>query len=253
MGVYSLATNVILIPFTRIAAPLQQVFFPAFARMHDDRGRIADVWIRATRLIGAVSIPALVGLAIVAPEFVHVVLGPSWSDATPVIRILAIVGIIQSLQTLNVEVMQALGRVALLFRMTILWASSALGAVVLGYRWGIVGVAVCYMLVTLSIEPWRAYQTTREVGIPLTRLARSLVGVVQATALMAIAAITAREVLIGGGASPPMVLVMVTFLGAAVYVPCCLWRAPEVTSEIKRVLRRRHPKPPPIDLLKARL
>ena len=78
LGTYTLATTVILMPFARIAAPLQQVFFPAFSRMSDDRERMADIWIRATRLVGAISIPALVGLVIVAPEFVDLVLGQRW-------------------------------------------------------------------------------------------------------------------------------------------------------------------------------
>jgi hypothetical protein len=37
------------------------VFFPAFSQMNDDRERMADIWIRATRLVGVISIPALVG------------------------------------------------------------------------------------------------------------------------------------------------------------------------------------------------
>ena len=109
----------ILVPFSRIAGPLQQVFFPAFSRISDDRERMADIWIRATRLVALISIPALVGLAIVAPDFVEVVLGPKWSEATPVIQILASVGLIQSLQTLSGEVLLALGRANWLFRFTI--------------------------------------------------------------------------------------------------------------------------------------
>ena len=54
LGTYALATNVILMPFSRIAAPLQQVFFPAFSKMQGDRPRMADMWIRVTRLVGVV-------------------------------------------------------------------------------------------------------------------------------------------------------------------------------------------------------
>ena len=39
---YALATNVILVPFSRIAAPLQQVFFPPSRACSDDRERMAD-------------------------------------------------------------------------------------------------------------------------------------------------------------------------------------------------------------------
>ena len=67
----------------------------------------------------------------------------------------------------------------------------------------------------------------------------ALTGVVQATALMAVAALGVREALIGVGASPAVLLVAVTAFGAAVYAAACIWRVPEVTSEITGVLRRR--------------
>ncbi len=149
LGTYALATTVILMPFARIAAPLQQVFFPAFSQMNDDRDRMADIWIRATRLVGMISIPSLVGLVIVAPDFVQVVLGSRWSDATTVIQILAIVGIIQSLHTLNGEVLMALGKAGTLLRYTILWTAGSLAAVAIGLQGDIVTVAACYAVATL--------------------------------------------------------------------------------------------------------
>ena len=105
--------------------------------MSDDRERMADLWIRAARLVGVVSIPALVGLVVVAPEFVQVVLGSRWSEATPVIQILAVVGIIQSLQTLNGEVLLALNRSGTLLRFTIFWFVCSVGAFAVGVQWGI--------------------------------------------------------------------------------------------------------------------
>ena len=82
---------------------------------------MADIWIRATRLVAAISIPSLVGLVVVAPDFVAVVLGPRWSrgdagDPDP-----RLVGLIQSLQTLDGEVLLALGRGNWLLRFTALW------------------------------------------------------------------------------------------------------------------------------------
>ena len=116
----------ILTPFARIAAPLQQVFFPAFSQLRDERERMADMWIRATRMVGAISIPSLLGVAIVADDFVQVVLGPKWSDAASVIQILAVVGILQSLNPLNAEVLLALGRAGTFLRFTLLWAAATL-------------------------------------------------------------------------------------------------------------------------------
>lgn len=244
VGAYALATNVILVPFARLAGPLQQVFFPAFSQMNDDRERLADVWIRATRLLGLISIPSLVGLIIVAPDFVGVVLGERWRDATTVIQILAVVGIVQSLQTLNGEVLLALGRAGTLFRFTMLWFAGSVGAFALGVQWGIVGVAACFAVATLLIEPVRTYLTTRALGISIWRFVGSLTGVVQATGLMAAAVFTARQLLIAAGVPAGPRLVLLVVLGGGVYVASCLWRAPEISGELRSALGRRRSAPP---------
>jgi O-antigen/teichoic acid export membrane protein len=243
VGAYVLATNVILVPFSRIAGPLQQVFFPAFSRMSDDRERMADVWIRATRLVGLISIPSLVGLVIVAPDFVHVVLGPRWTEATPVIQILALVGIIQSLQTLNGEVLLALNRSGTLLRFTMLSFVGSVIAFVAGLPWGIVGVATAYAIATALIEPVRTYLTTRALGISFWRFVGAFRGITEATVVMAGATFTARTALVTAGVPAAARLVLVVALGAVVYVAVCLWRAPEVTVEIRGALRRRRPAP----------
>ena len=116
-------------------------------------------WIRATRLVGVVSIPALVGLVIVAPDFVAVVLGPRWVDATPVIQILALVGLVQSLQSLCGEVLLALGRANWLLRFTALWFVASIASFAIGVRWGVVGVAAGYAVATMVVEPLRTAET----------------------------------------------------------------------------------------------
>ena len=241
LGAYTLATTVILTPFSRIAAPLQQVFFPAFSEMQDDRERMADMWIRATRMVGAISIPSLVGVAIVADDFVHVALGPRWSDAVPVIQLLAVVGILQSLQTLNGEVLLALSRAGTLLRFTLLWSAATLVAIVVGAQGDIVSVAACYAVAIVVVEPVQAYLTTRALGIPLWRFVSSLSGVTQASALMAFVMLGAREALETAGLPPAARLALLVVAGGAVYVGSIAWRAPEVTGEISGLIARRRP------------
>jgi O-antigen/teichoic acid export membrane protein len=253
LGAYTLATNVILVPFSRIAAPLQQVFFPAFSRISDDRERLADVWIRATRLVGVISIPALVGLIVVAPDFVHVVLGQRWARAIPVIQILAWVGIVQSLQTLSGEVLMALDRSGTLLRFTILWFAGSVGSVLIGLNWGITGVAVAYAVATTVIEPVRTYVTTRALGIPVSRFFAAFAGVAQATAVMAAALLILQMLLRSAGLDPAARLVLLVAVGSCVYTACCLWRAPEVTLEVRAVVRRRKPVISRVETLQAGL
>jgi O-antigen/teichoic acid export membrane protein len=245
VGAFVLATNVILVPFSRIAGPLQQVFFPAFTRMRDDRERMADMWIRASRLVGVISFPMLVGLVIVAPDFVDVVLGSKWASATPVIQILACVGLLTSLQTLNGEVLFALDRAGTFLRFTILWFVGTTAALAVGLHWGIVGVAACYAFVSLLLEPIRAYITTSALGISVWRFVGSFSGVAQATAVMAASVLGLRAALVAAETPAAVRLAVLVAAGAAVYAVACLWRAPEIAAEIRKVRRRTKPAPAP--------
>jgi O-antigen/teichoic acid export membrane protein len=246
LGTYALATNVILVPFSRIAAPLQQVFFPAFSQMRDDREQLADVWIRATRLVGLISIPALVGLAVVAPDFVAVVLGHRWDRAVAVIQILAGVGIIQSLQTLTGEVLLALNRAGTLLAFTALWFAATVGAFVLGLHWGILGVATCYAAATVLLEPIRAYAATRALGIGLFRFVGAFGGVAQATTLMGVVVLGTRMALVAAGLPALPRLLALMLVGALSYVLGCAWRAPEVTAELRGAIGRFKRKATPV-------
>jgi len=147
----------------------------------------------------------------------------------------------QSLQTLNGEILMALNRSGTLLRFTVLWFVGSVGSVVLGLQWGIIGVAVCYAVTAVVIEPVNAWVTARALGIPVARFFRSFSGVSQAAAIMGLAVLGARSLLVSAGVPSLGRLVLLVLLGIAVYVPACLWRAPEVTGEVTNVLGRRRP------------
>ena len=80
-SVYSVAYNVILLPIQRLFVPIQDTLFPALSRIQDDRPRMGSLWLRVIRVVGAVVAPCMLGLIVVAPDFVPVVLGDHWLDA----------------------------------------------------------------------------------------------------------------------------------------------------------------------------
>ena len=139
---------------------------------------MADIWIRATRLIGAISIPALVGLTVSSRlTSCKVVLGSKWEDATPVIQILALVGVIQSLHTLNAEVLLALNKAGTLVRYT-----RPLGSFDERRPWRSAsgGASSASRPATQSrrwlVEPLRAYITTQGARNPTRTIHVSLGG-----------------------------------------------------------------------------
>jgi len=235
LGAYALAYNVMLVPFSRLGGPLQEVLFPAFSRLQDEPERIAALWLRATRLVGALSIPALAGLVVVAPDFVHLVLGGRWAQVAPLLQVLAWVGLLQSLQTLNSNILQALDRTGTLLRYSIVFFAAHLTAFVVGLQWGVVGVAVGYAVSSTLVEPLYAWVTARAVGIPLLRLVRSLSGIAGAAAAMAGCALALRILLEREGVPVAPRLVLCILAGVVVYLPCCGVLAPELRLELRRL------------------
>ena len=252
---YALATNIDPRPVLphRRAAPAG--LLPGVLAMSDDRPRMADIWIRATRLVGVISIPALVGLAIVAPDFVA---GRPRAEVgrrdRPSSRSSRSVGLIQSLQTLCGEVLLALGRANWLLRFTMLWFVASL-AVVRHRR--PVGRRSASRPATRSrrvlVEPVRTYITARALGISPWRFVAALSGVAQAAVLMAsVPARRARRRSSQPACRRPRGSRSSSSAGGGVYVACLplAGARDRVRDQGRRRSaggRRRRPCPAPID------
>ncbi len=244
LGVYALAYNVMLAPLSRFTAPLVEVLFPAFSRMQDDRRRLGVVWLRVTRLVGAVTIPAMLGIIAVAPEFVSVLFGSRWETAVPVIQTLAWVGLLQSLQGQNSAILLARDRTSVLLRYSFVALTASLIAFVGGISWGIEGVAVAYAISSTLVEPYYTWVTARVLGLSLWDAVRNLIGVFQAGALMFVAVLATRAILPDGMADGARLAILVG-VGLLAYVPLCAWREPELQREVLGGLRRRRSVPEP--------
>ncbi len=239
LGLYTFGYSLIMLPVSRIASPLVQVLYPVFSRVQDDLPRLASLWLRSLRLMAAITMPAMLGFVVVAPELVDVVFGHRWHDATPVIQILATVGIAIGIQNLNGILLQALGRTRLNFRYAGVLFASALISFVVGLNWGIVGVAACFAGVNLFIQPVYLHLTARSVGIGLRECGQALSGVIQATAATVATALLTRELLIADGVPTTLRLISTIAAAVAVYACAVIWRAPEVVFEVRHLLPRR--------------
>jgi O-antigen/teichoic acid export membrane protein len=239
LGLYAVAYNIMLAPLSRIAGPLVEVLFPAFSKMQADREKMASLWLRANRMIATITIPGMLGLIVVAPEFVSVVLGEKWAAAVPVIQILAWVGLLQSLQRLNSSVLQAVDRTGVLLRYSVVVVVASLAAFAGGLSWGIVGVATAYAISSTIVEPYYAWLTARELGLSMWDFVRAIAGVATAAVLMVPCVALARELLIAEGVPAWARLLLLVALGALVFAVLCAWRAPEVLEELRRLRPRR--------------
>jgi O-antigen/teichoic acid export membrane protein len=245
LGVYAIAYNVMLVPASRIGGPLQRVFAPAFARLQDQPERIAETWSRATRLLAVLTVPALGGVVVVAPDLIHVLLTDRYAAAAPLIQVLAWVGILQSLQSLNIDILMARNRTRTILRYSIGFTTAHVCSFVIGLHWGAIGVAAGYAISSTFVEPVLTVLTARALGVSPMVFVRSVAGVFQASALMCGLVLVTRLELLHAGVPALARLVLCVAIGAVSFVPLCAWRVPQLRDDLRAIRGRAAAAPTP--------
>jgi O-antigen/teichoic acid export membrane protein len=249
LGLYAVAYNLMLVPLERIAGPLQQVFYPAVARLQSQPERMGRAWIRATRLIGSITTPAMLGVMVTAPDLVRVVLGTKWDGAVPVVQVLAWVGLHQSFARLNSSVLQAADRTNLMLRYAIITVIADVVAFGVGAHWGIIGIAVAYAITTTLIAPLYFQLAASSVGLTTFGFLREMSPVLQASALTGLTALATRELLLAAGAGPAARLAVVAAIGTIAAPAFIALRARPVLNDALRVLPDRIVRSRPLRML----
>ena len=193
------------------------------------------MWLRVETVVAAIVMPLMVGLAILAPEFVVAVLGEKWRAAIPVLRILAFVALFQSLAMIGERVLQAIDKAQTVFRFNTVNLVLTIGAFVLGLKWGIIGVAACYAAVTIPLQVVFAWMTGRALGTPMRRIGSALAGPTAATVVMAAAVLVADHVIRPLNLSAIDGLLIGIAVGAVTYLPLCILFSPVMREELGRV------------------
>ncbi len=120
-GIYNLALWIVLEAVRTITNVVSDVAFPAFARIRHDREKLAEQFIRFTRLNLVAVLPFLVLVGLVIPEFLAAFYRDQWAPehlaiATDVARILCLTGSLRAIAFLGPQLLDAIGRPDLTLR-----------------------------------------------------------------------------------------------------------------------------------------
>lgn len=239
LGVYSVAYNIMFAPIARISQPIGQVMFAALSRVQNDLNRLGNAWLKSIRLSSAVAVPAFVGMLVVAPDFVRVVLGDRWHDAVPVLQLLCIAGIAESVVAMNPSLLVAMGRGGTLLRFMIFSSILTIGGFAVGLIWGLIGVTSFYAATRLIVLPVFTKLACDSIGMAILDWFRNLRTVAEVSLGMGVVVYLASLGLVHEGVPAGARLVILVVLGVAVYLALLRWRAPDVLVEVRRLRSRK--------------
>lgn len=142
-GAYSVGNNISQMITQSATQPLERVLFPSFAKMTNDKARLAEAYQKSQASLFAIGMPLGVGLALVADPFVYLMLGPNWNVAVEVIRFIAPVLGIQIVFGPANALAYAVGATRGLFNRGMILLLLRVPVVILGlYFYGLTGLLV---------------------------------------------------------------------------------------------------------------
>jgi O-antigen/teichoic acid export membrane protein len=144
VGLYRLAERLANTVVAAGSSSIQWVSLPEFSRFQDDEKQLRESVLTCIRLGSTVTVPALAGLAAVSAPLM-LVLGPKWTPAADVMKVLCVAGIFFSFTYFTAPLLQALGKARLAALLE--WIRTALGLALLAAA----GFAVRYRPVSAQI------------------------------------------------------------------------------------------------------
>lgn len=235
LGYYSLAYQIMLYPLSQVAGVIMRVLFPALSQMQDEQARFRNAYLKSVAAIGVVTFPMMIGLFAVAHDFVVVVFGEKWLPMLPVLKILCLVGMVQSVGTTVGTLFLSTGKVRTLFYLTLTMTPAVIAAFAIGLRWGIEGVAAGYAIVSMSFFYLSLTVAFRAAGLKIVDFHLSIMRPMAASLVMGAVVYCGGVFLQDAGLTPTVRLVTMIALGAGAYAALSWLINREQITELVRV------------------
>lgn len=218
LGIYALAYRVMLFPVQNMSHVASRALYPVLSRCQDDVASMAALYLRTLGFIAFLAAPLMAGLFALREPFVQAVFGPQWSAVAGVLAWLAPVGFLQAVVSTTGTVCMARGRTGLMLRLGVFSTVLQLVAFLVGARWGIEGVAACYLLANLINAVPALYFSGRLIGVGMRQIFACLALPMAGAALMALVLSVVQTQFAASFHTAIQVLLPCVLLGALVYL-----------------------------------
>jgi O-antigen/teichoic acid export membrane protein len=237
LGLYAEALFLTTIFAAKFVPPLNEIAFPAYSRMQSDPETAVRAFLKAVRLILMIACPLYLGMAVTAPELVHVLLGEKWLPMVPIISVMALVMPLLTLQILFAPLNNAMGHPEISLRATLVGAIAMPIGFLVGAQYGVMGLAYAWVVGFPLVTIATFALSQRHIELRASDLARAIWPGLSASVAMAVLVYFAKTAL------PPLPVVaslaLLLVLGTMIYAGLLYWHAKSALTELFQLIIRR--------------
>ena len=212
IGLYSVSMQLASLPMQRVAAILNSVAFPAFAKLQSQPELAAGYLLRALSILNIFSFPVFWGIAVTAPEIIGVFLSDKWNSATVPLQLLALIMPIRIVWQMMPPILYGLGHANIVAQNHVVAFVAMIIAFLVGVQYGIIGLSLDWVLMfpvvfLVNFRTWlpvmrvntRAFFAT--MAMPLLAASGMVASVMAFGAAIDISGVSKLVALIGVGAA----------------------------------------------------
>ncbi len=140
MGYYSQAKRLEEIPTTSISQMVQQVTFPVFAKIQDDKKKLFFAVKKSLLAMNFINIPLMTLLWVIAEPLIVTLFSDKWLHSVSYFQILCVAGLVNCMQSVNYQVVSAVGRSKDIFKWNIVKRTVGIIFIIVGAYFGVEGI-----------------------------------------------------------------------------------------------------------------
>ncbi len=219
LGLYEYAYRIPHLVFDRVSRPVGSVVFAALAKVQDDNRKIFSVYLKSVKFVALVAFPLLFGLAVLADMLVPVLWGDQWLPIVTPLQILCLVSAMHCLFQPIGSIFYCKDRPDIPFKISLVSLFfTGLSVGILGYFYGLNGVAVGMLVPVFPSFLFLYYVFRRVLGVNLFELFRVVFPVLASSFLCALFAFFVKNLLFAFDVNLVLILIVSVLVGSLVYI-----------------------------------
>lgn len=238
LGLYAVASLFSYLPINKTMPIIQQVLFPAYARLAKDPALTRKYILNAMELSFITIVPAGIGMAVVAEALVATFFGERWINVAAPLAILSALTPVRLLHLMFQSPLNANGRAKLVSGLAALNLVLFSIGVIPAASYGVPGLLVLSALAISILATVTTTMSCRVFNLPVKDLLRAIIRPLIACAVMALAVYAIRGQLAGW--PPGVVLAVEVAIGAVGYSLTLYLLMGERLNQLRRVLLTRN-------------
>jgi PST family polysaccharide transporter len=189
LGIYTKAYSILLFPLRKLSSVVGNVYFPVFSKLQNRTGLLGKIYLQLCEVVSSFTFPLMSWIVVEAESIVLLVMGEAWLLSVPIIRVLSLLGALQSIGTFSGLLYQSTGRVRIQMQIGMVVKPVMIVTIILAawYFKNPLAVALAYSIASfLSMFP-EQYYAVSFLEISLGQVVAKLIPAVVVTIISAVA------------------------------------------------------------------